>query len=104
MDLWTIYESFDPVTGDLFLDVVDASARVPLRAGLIPGVLERFPDFREAHAFLEGYVRAMKEGREAFIREVHCGRHQCPGCDIGPCRLGVTPDYRCAYRDRPQPS
>jgi hypothetical protein len=63
-------------------------------------LLESFHDFRETHAFLDGYIKAIEHNPKKAIREVFCGEHEHPGCDVGPCALGVTPDYRCAYRDR----
>jgi hypothetical protein len=100
MGSWTIYESFDPKSGRLFLDVVDSSAKPPSHNRLKTGVLERFRDFREAHVFLDGYIKALQLGRARSVLEVFCGEHEHPGCDVGPCKLGVTPDYRCSYRDR----
>lgn len=100
MPAWTIYESYDPATGALFLDVVDESARPPVHGGLRRLELERFRDFRQAHRFLDGYIDALSCGRERFVRAVHCGSHRRPGCDAGPCPLGATPAYRCAHRDR----
>ncbi len=102
MPSWTLFESFDPVSGRLFLDVVDASAPPPARPGLATSPLETFRDFPEARAFVDGYVRALDRGHEKPVREVFCGEHQHPGCDVGNCKLGVTREYRCEYRDRPK--
>lgn len=100
MASWKIFESFDPASGGVYLDIVDSSARPPEHGKLEARVLETFDDFPEAHGFLDGYIAALKRGRERPIREVFCGKHAHPGCDVGPCPLGATSDDRCAYRDR----
>ena len=100
MGSWTIFESFNPLSGNLYLDVVDSSGKSPTHENSETKPLESFHDFREAHAFLDGYIKALEHSPEKPIREVFCGEHEHPGCDVGPCALGVTPGYRCAYRDR----
>ena len=103
MESWTIFESFDSRSGRLYLDVVDSSGKPPAHDALTARPLESFPDFSEAHAFLDGYVQALEHGVEKPVREVFCGKHEHPGCDVGPCVLGVTSAYRCASRDRDKP-
>ena len=98
MESWTIFESFDPSSGRLYIDVVASSGKRAAHEGLESKLLESFLNFHEAHAFLDGYCKAIACGHEKPIREVICGEHEHPGCDIGPCSLGVTPSYRCAYR------
>ncbi len=100
MDSWRVFESFDPNSKDVFLDVVHVSTAGPSHSNLQSKFLAGFQTFRETHSFLERYAEVLSAGREKSILEVCCGRYQYPGCDVGPCFLGVTPNYRCAYRDR----
>ncbi len=100
MDLWKIFESFDPDSKDVFLDVVHASAVGPAHSNLQSKVLTGFQTFRETHSFLERYTKVLSMGTENPILEICCGQYQHTGCDVGPCFLGVTLSYRCAYRDR----
>jgi hypothetical protein len=100
MDSWRIFESFEPESKSVFLDVVHCSATSPARPRLKTKALTEFENFRECHAFLSTYTPILKRGEENPILQVCCGKYQKPGCDVGPCFLGVTRDYRCEYRDR----
>jgi len=99
--MWALYESYDPGTAILYLDLVAPPAVAPAHPGLkAPKVLGTFAEADDARKFTDGYLKSLAYKQDKVVSEVRCGKHRLGGCDGPgkPCFLGLD-SYHCKVRE-----
>ena len=98
--MWAFYESYDPATHILYLDLVSEPTVAPSHSGLIePKFLEKFLEIDDARRFADGYLKALAYAEGRVISSVQCGQHRMASCDGSekPCYLRLDA-YHCKVR------